>query len=867
MPSGIEQTVLENGLDVILLQKPGVPLVTVEIAIRAGSFIETPELNGLTHLHEHMFFKANRAIPNQAAYVRRLEELGTSWNGSTYYEVVRYFFTLPSRLLREGLELLRDAIQSPLFLPEELEKERKVVISEYDRNEAHPSFHLNRAVDRALFWKHYSRKNVIGDREIISTATREKLHFIQDQFYVPNNAALIVAGEFEEGDALRLSTEIFGGWERRPDPFVQNPVPLHPPMEQDAFLVVEQDVREASVLIAWQGPSVGDSPEDAVAADVAAQALNHPSSRFQGALVDSGLASRAYLYYLTSNHVGPIKLRLETTPDRALKALAAARREVDRISRPGYLGAAELSRAAQELITRDSFQREKARDFGVTLGFWWAVGGIDFYLSYPDRIRKTDSAAVEKLARSYLPRGGARTAFAVMVSPEARESHGITPRAMAEFQESTRQTRCDPERSQPVKSDPERAASAEDLENGVRLLSMRIPGSEVAWFGIYFRDHPGRNSAARAGLEQLLLQTLVESIVRTRANELARLGARVCFGVNPDYSLLGVQCLRRSLDPAVALLTGDLRSAEYGEEDVERNRRKMLDAHAKILEDPDQAVGLVANRTFLPAGHPYLGYPGGTAESLRKITLSDLTDRRGRLLEGNRILAVQVGDIEPGEARAITGRGLGGLPAGNSSPCPLPPLAGPPGGLTVEERPIPTCYVLGKFRAPAPGEPDHETLVLSLAILHRRLFIEVRSKRALTYAVLSYAGVLARNSGQLYVTSTRPAEALSAMFQTLDLLIKKPLSPEDFNGSLLTFLTRSYLRQESASELGNSLAREELIAGDYRRALDLAGRIEGITPADIQRVLREYVRHIHYGLIGPRDQVEQLDWNLFKSLQ
>src|SRR3989442_14336656 len=135
-PSGnLERTVLRNGLEVILIRKGGVPLVTVEIAIRAGAFIETPELNGLTHLHEHMFFKANRTIPNQAAYLRRLDDLAMSWNGSTSHEVVRYYFTLPRELFRQGLDFLKDAIQSPLFLTEELEKERKVVIGEYDRNE------------------------------------------------------------------------------------------------------------------------------------------------------------------------------------------------------------------------------------------------------------------------------------------------------------------------------------------------------------------------------------------------------------------------------------------------------------------------------------------------------------------------------------------------------------------------------------------------------------------------------------------------------------------------------------------------------------------------------------------------------------
>ncbi len=851
MSSGIEQTDLENGLEVILVQKVGVPLVTVEIAIRAGSFIETPSMNGLTHLHEHMFFKANRAIPDQATYLRRLDELGTSWNGSTSHEVVRYFFTLPAELLREGLELLRDAIQFPLFLPEELEKERQVVIGEYDRNEAHPAFHLHRAIDQAMFWKYFSRKNVIGNRDVIATATREKLQFIQDQFYVPNNAALIVAGEFEAPEARRLVAEIFGGWERRPDPFIQNPIPLHPPMEEDTFLVVERDVRTASILLGWHGPSVGTAPDDAVAADVMAQALNHPTSRFQRALVDSGLASRASFNYLTLQFVGPIKLRIETTFQNAMAALAAARRELDRLAEPGYLQEEEISRAAQELIARDAFYREKARDFAVALGFWWSLGGIDFFLNYPERVRGTGVADLKRWVYRYLPIGGARTASAIMVSRDGRKDFEITPQAMKDKPRNG---------SGGVR---ESAVQAMDLENGMRLLSKTIPGSEVAWFGIYFRGHHHRNCAEEAGLEHLLLQILAEGIERTRADELARLGARVYLGVLPDYSSFGIQCLRESLDQAIEILCWGLLSLEYQAEDVERNRRRMLDAYAKVMDDPDQAVSFVANRTFYPQGHPYLGYPGGTDESLKRISLSDLARRRKLLQAGSRILPVLVGEFDPDRTRAMVERALGPIPSGEEINHPLPSLSGSPGKLTVEERPIPTCYLLGKFLAPAPGEPDFEALALALQVLRRKLFLEVRTRLALTYAVISALGNHARNAGWLYISTTRPAEAVEAMYRTVDSLQETMLPEGEFRGARLTFLTRSYLGQENTLEQGNALAREELIAGDYRRTLDHSERLGNITPADLQRVLRQFVQGIHYGVIGPREIVKTLDGNLF----
>jgi zinc protease len=854
---GLERLVLPNGLEVILVRKDGVPLVTVEIAIRAGAFIETPELDGLTHLHEHMFFKANRAIPDQTAYLRRLEELGTSWNGSTSHEVVRYFFTLPRELLKEGLEFLRDAIESPLFLAEELEKERKVVIGEYDRNEASPPFHLRRAVEKALFGKYFSRKNVIGDRQVISTAPREKLQFIQEQFYVPNNAALLIAGEFDPAEGRRLAQEVFGGWERRPDPFQKNPVPRHPPLERDAHLVVEQPVSTASILFGWHGPSVDQALEDAVAGDVIATALNHPTSRFHRALVDSGLATRAALSYYTLKHTGPIHLQIETTPEKTLDALRAARRELDNLSRPGYLSAEELARAARQLIVEDAFEREKSRDFAISLGFWWSVGGIESYLNYPKLIQEVGPGDLVRFAGRYLPAGGARTAVGVMVSPEARKAAGITPEAIE------RALSGGPEGAE--RPEPAGSLSSRELGNHARLISRRVEGTEVAAFSLYFRDLPARSRPEEAGLEELLLRTLADELERAYPDELARLGARVRFQVQPDFSTFGVQCLKAGLDRSAELVAEALRKLELKPADVERNRARMLDIYAKTMDNPDQAVGFVANRTFYPPGHPYLAYPGGTKPSLKRLTQAALEKRRAELLAGRRILAVVVGDLERAAAERLVERAVGDLPAGEPARAELPPLAGPPGGISVEERAIPTCYVLGKFRCPAPGEPDFEALSLALSILHRKMFLEVRSKRALTYAVMGGSGERRRNAGYLYVTTTRPSEALSAMYQTLDRLIAEPLPEDELRGAALSYSTRQYLRQESAAEEADALALEELVAGDHRRTLDLTTRLARVTPADIRRVLKEHVRGIHFGVIGPGDLVGKLDRALFAS--
>lgn len=113
--SDIASKVLANGLEIVVLEDHSVPIVTIELAVRNGSFTEPPELNGLSHLYEHMFFKANRAIANAEQYLQRIGQLGIAYNGETREEVVEYYFTTTSPNIRAAMNFMRDATRYPLF--------------------------------------------------------------------------------------------------------------------------------------------------------------------------------------------------------------------------------------------------------------------------------------------------------------------------------------------------------------------------------------------------------------------------------------------------------------------------------------------------------------------------------------------------------------------------------------------------------------------------------------------------------------------------------------------------------------------------------------------------------------------------------
>src|SRR6266700_4551063 len=229
--SEIASKVLANGLEVVVLEDHSVPVITIELAVRNGSYTEPPELNGLSHLYEHMFFKANRAIKNQEDYLRTIGQLGIAYNGSTREEVVNYYFTTTSPNLRTAMQFMKDAVRYPLFDEKEFERERQVVIGEIDRNESNPFYFLNKEMNDRLFFKYQSRKQPLGNRQTVSTATTAMMRLIQSRYYVPNNSTLVVTGDVKPEESFQIAQELFGDWPRREkDPFVEFPLVEHPPL-------------------------------------------------------------------------------------------------------------------------------------------------------------------------------------------------------------------------------------------------------------------------------------------------------------------------------------------------------------------------------------------------------------------------------------------------------------------------------------------------------------------------------------------------------------------------------------------------------------------------------------------------------------
>lgn len=453
---------LANGLEIIVLQDTSVPIVTVELAVRNGSFTEPPEFHGLSHLYEHMFFKPNFAMQlrdcensgqqsrfsvdqrcstalslkpkiGDVSYLKDANRVSI-YNGTTREEIVNYYFTTTSPYLATAIRYINDSVRFPSFDETAFEQEKRVVIGEIDRREANPFGYLDVAVKQKLFYKYPSRKDPQGTRESVSAATLEKMRTIQSRYYVPNNSALVVTGDAKPEEVFRLAEQMMGSWERRPvDPFKEFPLVEHPPLLKSEGIIIEKNLgaeadpsggQNVFVELGWQGPSIGKDDAATYAADVFSYIISQPDSRFQRGLVDSGLVTSAGFGYYTQRNVGPINLVLSTKSDKAKAALKAVYGEIAQFTDADYFSDAELESAKTILETNDLFEREKVSEYGHVLGFWWSSTGIDYFRGYHAKLRAVTRAEINRYIKAYVH--GKNHVGVALVSAEGKKQSALT---------------------------------------------------------------------------------------------------------------------------------------------------------------------------------------------------------------------------------------------------------------------------------------------------------------------------------------------------------------------------------------------------------------------------------------------------------
>ena len=395
---------LDNGLEVVVIENHKVPLATIEIAVKNGAYTEGPEYSGLSHLFEHMFFKANKDYPDQQKFITRTEELGMIWNGTTGDERVNYYFTFDKDSLDAGLKFMNAAIRYPIYRTEDMQKERPVVDGEFQRGESDPGFQLWIDVNKRTWGELFTRKNAIGDHDVINTATPEKMMVIKDKYYYPNNSILVICGDVNPAVGFAKAKQVFGSWQHSGfDPHVKYPIPEFKPLTETSHNIVVSSIAQTPyIMMQWHGPDYRNDSAGTIAADVYSTILGLNSSKWQQALIDKGLASYAGVSYLTNKYVGPVQVFVVPNPKQLKECYEEVRRQINSWDKPDYFTDEQLQ-TAKDILRRNYIRNnEKPSTLSMSLTYQWCSTSLDYFTAYPDDLQKVTRKDILDYVKKYI---------------------------------------------------------------------------------------------------------------------------------------------------------------------------------------------------------------------------------------------------------------------------------------------------------------------------------------------------------------------------------------------------------------------------------------------------------------------------------
>ena len=410
MTETITQTTLSNGLQVLLKEIHTAPLISSWVWYRVGSRDEVNGRTGISHWVEHMQFKGTPQFPTNVLD-KAISREGGMWNAFTYLDWTTYFETMPADKIDLGLRLEADRMVNSLFDEDEVASERTVVISEREGNENEPRFLLDEAVQAAAFRVHAYHHEVIGDLADLHSMTRDDLYTHYKTYYVPNNAVMAVAGDFETKEMLARIKERF-----EPISAGEEPPRLsrqEPDQKGEIRLSVEGPGETTYVQVCYRFPNA--SHPDFFPLAVLDSLLAGPSnlnffgggisnktSRLYRALVDKELA--VSVYGGAQATVDPFMYNISMTvhpqrkPEEALSALDD---QIKRIQ-DEIVSADEITRAIKQARAIFAYGSENITNQGFWMGYAEMFADYNWFLNYLDKLAAVTTVDVQRVAQQYL---------------------------------------------------------------------------------------------------------------------------------------------------------------------------------------------------------------------------------------------------------------------------------------------------------------------------------------------------------------------------------------------------------------------------------------------------------------------------------
>ena len=400
---------LSNGLKVLLKEIHTSPIISSWMWYRVGSRDEVQGHTGISHWVEHMQFKGTSKFPANVLD-KAIAREGGMWNAMTYLDWTTYYATMPADKIDLVLRLEADRMVNSHFDEKEVASERTVIISEREGNENEPVFQLGETVQQAAFRIHPYHHEVIGDMADLRTITRDDLYDHYCMFYVPNNAVLALAGDFDTKAMLAQVRKLYEKIPVRPEP----PRLARPELEQkgELRLSVEGPGATSYVQVCYRFP-VASHP-DFFPLAVLDSLLSGPSNlnMFSGGI--SKKTSRLYRALIDKEYAVGFYGGAQATIDPFLytftmtvhpkrkpgETLAALDKEIERVKQE-KVTKAEITRAIKQARALFAYGSENITNQAFWLGYSEMFAEYGWFETYLDKLSMVTAKDIQRVANEY----------------------------------------------------------------------------------------------------------------------------------------------------------------------------------------------------------------------------------------------------------------------------------------------------------------------------------------------------------------------------------------------------------------------------------------------------------------------------------
>jgi len=397
---------------------------------------------------------------------------------------------------------------------------------------------------------------------------------------------------------------------------------------------------------------------------------------------------------------------------------------------------------------------------------------------------------------------------------------------------------------------------------GIRVILRQSDANNVVAANLYLLGGSRQITAANAGIEPLLLEISDRGTRKypraTLRRKMSLLGSEITTSPADDWTMFGIRTSREVFDSTWAIFADRVMQPTLDPADVALIKSQFIAGIRQRRDNPDALAEFLADSIAF-SGHPY-GVPVvGTEASISSIDVKALREYHASQFVKSRMLLVVVGNVDRPHIERLVNSTLAALPQGSYTwtlPDRLPERES---AVVIEQRDLPTNYILGYFSGPLASSEDYHALRIATSVLTGRMFAEIRTRQNLTYDVHSPFLDKAATAGGLSVSTVAPDTTLRLMRSAIRELQEGLLDPSGLERLARQFLTEYFLDNETNDAQANFLARAQLYRGDYRTAERFVEELRSVTPEAVRRVARRYMKGIRFAYVGnPRSVRREL---------